>query len=76
MPVELALSIVAPILKGKGDIRNCSCYRAVKLLKHGMKVVERVLVRGESSLSSTTLVVKQSQFHCRIVRQCLFCSGI
>ena len=29
-----------------------------------------------SSLSSTILVVKQSQFHCRIVRQCLFCSGM
>ena len=29
-----------------------------------------------SSLNSTTLVVKQSQFHCRIVRRCLFCSGI
>ena len=28
------------------------------------------------SLSSTTLVLKQSQFHCRIVRQCLFCSGM
>ena len=27
------------------DIRNCSFYRAVKLLKHGMKVVERVLER-------------------------------
>ena len=43
MPVEWALSVVVPILKGKGDIRNCSCYRAVKLLEHGMKVVERVL---------------------------------
>ena len=29
-----------------------------------------------SSLSSTILVVKQSQFHCRIVRRCLFSSGI
>ena len=29
-----------------------------------------------SSLSSTTLVVKQSQFHCRIVRRCMSCSGI
>ena len=28
--------------KGKGDIRNCSCYRAVKLLQYAMKVVERV----------------------------------
>ena len=27
----------------KGDIRNCRCYRAAKLLEHGMKVVERVL---------------------------------
>ena len=42
MPVEWALSIVL-IFKGKGDIRNCSCYRAVKLLEHSMKVVERVL---------------------------------
>ena len=42
MPVELALSTVVPILKLKGDIRNCSCYKAVKLLEHCMNVVERV----------------------------------
>ena len=29
-------------LQGKGDIRNWCCYRAVKLLEHGMKVVEHV----------------------------------
>ena len=29
MPAELAISIVVPIFKGKGDIRNCSCYRVV-----------------------------------------------
>ena len=29
MPVEWTLSILIPIFKGKGDIRNCSCYRAV-----------------------------------------------
>ena len=39
----MALSIVVQILKGKGDIRNCSCYRAVRILERGMKVVERVL---------------------------------
>ena len=33
-------------LQGKSDIRNCSCYGAVKHLEHGMKVVERVLERG------------------------------
>ena len=32
-------------LQGEGDIRNCSCYWAVKFLEHGMKVVERVLER-------------------------------
>ena len=34
------------MFKWKGDIRNCSCNRAVKLHKHGMKVVERVLVKS------------------------------
>ena len=32
MPVEWALSIVVSFFKEKGDFRNCSCYRAVKLL--------------------------------------------
>ena len=36
---------MVPIIKGKGDIRTCSCSRHVKLLEHEMKVVERVLKR-------------------------------
>ena len=43
MLVERALSIVVPMFKGKGDIRNCCCCRGVKFLEHGMKVVEMVL---------------------------------
>ena len=43
MPAECALCIVVSIFKGKGDIRNCSCYGAVKLLEHCMKVEEKVL---------------------------------
>ena len=43
MPAERALSIVVPIFNGKGDIRNYSWYGAVKLLEHGLPVVERVL---------------------------------
>ena len=43
MPTEQAVSIVVPIVKGKGDIWNCSCYRVVKRIDHGMMVVERVL---------------------------------
>ena len=43
MPVEWSLSIVVAIFMGKGDIRNCSCYRALKLLEHEMNVMESVL---------------------------------
>ena len=32
-----------PIYKGKGDVTNCSAYRGLKLLEHGMKIVKRVL---------------------------------
>ena len=39
MSVEWVLCIVAPIVKGKDDIRNCNSYRAVKLLENGKKVV-------------------------------------
>ena len=46
MSVEWDLSIVVPIFKRKGDIRNCSCYGGVKFLEHGMKVVGRVLEKG------------------------------
>ena len=46
MPVEWALTTVVPIFNGKCDIRNCCCNRAVKLLEHGMKVVEGVLGKG------------------------------
>ena len=43
MLVEWALSIVIPIIKRKGDFWNSSCYGALNLLEHGMKVVESVL---------------------------------
>ena len=43
MPAEWTVSIVVPVFKRKGDIRNCSCYCAVMLLEHGIKVVERLL---------------------------------
>ena len=45
-----ALRMVVPIFKGMGDIRNSSCYGAVKLLEHGMKVVERVLEKRLRSI--------------------------
>ena len=46
MPVKWALNKVVSIFEGKGDIRNCTCHRAMKLLEHGVKVVEKVLEKG------------------------------
>jgi len=34
--------VVLPIYKGKGDPMECGSYRGIKLLKHAMKVVERI----------------------------------
>ena len=64
MPVECTQSIVIPIFKGKGDIRNCSCYRAVKLLENGMKVVEIVLDKRLCRIVS----VDEMQFAFMLVR--------
>ena len=43
MSLDWRNSILIPIYKGKGDARQCESYRGVKLLEHGMKVLERVL---------------------------------
>ena len=49
MPEEWKTSVVVPIFKGKGDVMDCGAYRGVKLLKHAIKIAERVLensIRG------------------------------
>ena len=51
MPDEWQTSVLVPIFKGKGKIRNCNTYRGVKLLEHAMKIVERVLERKDSRIS-------------------------
>ena len=45
IPNEWKTSVVVSIFKEKGDVINCGSYRAVKLLKHDMKIIERVLER-------------------------------
>ncbi len=45
IPVDWELSTLVPLYKGKGDPLECGSYRAIKLLEHGMKVLERVLER-------------------------------
>ena len=39
MPIEWVLSVMLPIFKGKSDIRNYSCYRAVKVVKRLHRIV-------------------------------------
>jgi len=36
-------SDLIPFYKGKGDVRSCGNYRSIKLLDHGLKVIERVV---------------------------------
>ena len=45
IPDDWKESVLVPLYKGKGDMRDCGAYRGVKLLEHGMKVVERVFER-------------------------------
>ena len=49
------LSTVVPIYKMKGSVMYCANYRGVKLLEHGMKVVERLLEKRLRRLMKATL---------------------
>ena len=42
-PEEWKDSTTLPFFKGKGDPLNCSKYRGIRLLEHGMKVWEKIL---------------------------------
>ena len=43
IPDKWQTSGLVPIFKEKGNVRNCSTYRAVKLLEHAMKIIGKVL---------------------------------
>ena len=45
MPDKWQTSVLVPIIKGKEDIRKSNTYRGVKLSKHAMKIIGRVLER-------------------------------
>ena len=44
-PDKWAESITIPLYKGKGDALDCGKHRGLRLLEHGMKIWERVLMR-------------------------------
>ena len=43
MPEEWRRSVLVPLYKGKGDIKECGNYRGIKLMSHTMKLWERVI---------------------------------
>ncbi len=43
VPKDWESSFTVPIYKGKGNPVECSNYRGIRLLEHGMKLYERVL---------------------------------
>ena len=43
MPDEWRRSVLVPLYKGKGDIKECGNYRGIKLMSHTMKLWERVI---------------------------------
>ena len=45
IPDDWKSSMLLPVFKGKGDPMECGSYRAIKLLEHAMKVIERVFER-------------------------------
>ena len=45
IPEDWKNSILVPVYKGKGDQSECGSYRAIKLLEHAMKVIEKVLAK-------------------------------
>ena len=43
MPDEWRRSVLVPLYKGKGDIKECRNYRGIKLMSHSMKLWETII---------------------------------
>ena len=43
MPDEWRRSVLVPLYKGKGDIKECENYRRIKLMSHTMKLWKRII---------------------------------
>ena len=43
MPDEWTRSVLVPLYKGKGDIKECENYRRIKLMSHTMKLWKRII---------------------------------
>ena len=58
MPDEWRRSVLVPLYKGKGDIKECGNYRGIKLMSHSIKLWERVIearIRKEVTIGEQQL---------------------
>ena len=58
MPTAWRKSTIVPLYKNKGDVQECTNYRAIKLMSHTMKLWERVI---EQRLRRT-VTISENQF--------------
>jgi len=55
MPESWRRSVLIPLYKGKGDAKECSNYRSLKILVHAMKILERFFerrIQGATTISN------------------------
>ena len=52
-------SVIVPTHKTKGDVTNSGAYKRLKLIKHGMKIVERVLEKRIRALFTIRRMQKE-----------------
>ena len=53
---EWKRSVLVPLYKGKGDIKECGNYRGIKLMRLSMKLWERVI---EARIRKEVTIVEQ-----------------
>ena len=56
MPYEWRKSVLVPLYKGKGDVKECGNYRGIKLMSHTMKLWERII---EAKISKEVTIAEQ-----------------
>ena len=69
MPDEWKRSVLVSLYKGKGDIKECKNYRAIKLMSHTMKLCERIIearIRKEVTIAKRQFLIHaRKQYHQR-----------
>jgi hypothetical protein len=54
MPDEWRRSILVPIFKNKGDVQSYTNYRGIKLMRHTMKLWERIIEHRLRGVTNVT----------------------